>query len=362
MTDKRDLSFVRSLYGGYWNYDLKDFCYMINSYFPPQEMLGKIAARLSVLSKNYPSTNKYISLLLSNYLSLDVDNLVVANGASELVNAIGRLFIKNLTISIPTFDEYINRLRIQGKEVSLYRMEEEERFTIDMDSYIRFAEESNSNAVLFIRPNNPTGNLIPKTSMNYALQKLVNFDLVLVDESFIEFNAGERDASILELTRTYENLVIIKSLSKVYGIPGLRIGCAICGNINRIDMLRKELSIWNINSFAQCFIELLGDYRKEFEEACTKVVRATRELHTELSKLKCLYPYPTEANFVFCKLANNKSSTELATFLFENYGFLIYDCSNKTGLNSQFVRIASRTYEENGELLAAIRAWEEWRG
>jgi len=361
MTDKLDLSLIGALYGGYWNYDLKDFCYMINSYFPPQEMLDKIAAELSVLSRNYPSTNKHISLLLSNYLSLDVDNVVVANGASELVNVIGRLFIKKLAVPVPTFNEYINRLRIQGKEVSLYRMEEE-RFTIDMDSYIRFAEESNSNAVLFIRPNNPTGNLIPKTSMNYALQKLVNFDLVLVDESFIEFSATEKDASILEFIETYENLVIIKSLSKVYGIPGLRVGCAICGNINRIDMLRKELSIWNINSFAQYFIELLGDYRKEFEEACTKVVRATRELHAELSKLKCLYPYPTEANFVFCKLVNNMSSTELATFLFENYGFLIYDCSNKTSLNSQFVRMASRTYEENGELVAAIRAWEEWRG
>lgn len=330
---------------------------MINPYFPPQEMMDEIAGSLAALSRNYPSTNRHISLLLSNYLNQDVDKVVVANGASELISAIGYLFIKNLAIPIPTFDEYINRLRIQEKGVSLYKMEEES-FTLHLDSFIKFAEESGSNTVLLVRPNNPTGNLIAKTEVEHTLEKLAKFDVVLVDESFIEFAATKGNASVIEFVNAYDNIIVLKSLSKVYGVPGLRIGCAISGNVERMDTLRRQLPIWNINSFAQRFLELLEDYRVEFEESCVKTIWATQKLYMELSKLDCLYPYPTQANFVLCRLKNGATSSELATFLFENFGILICDCGTKAGLDSRFVRIASRDDEENGELIAAMRAWE----
>ena len=356
--DTPDLSFINTLYGGYWNYDLTDFRYMINPYFPPQEMLDTITASVGLLSRSYPSTNRHISKLFSDYLNLGVDEVVIANGASELISTIERLFIKKMAIPVPTFDEYINRLRFQGKPTSLYETKKEEDFKLDLDSYIRFAQESGSNAALFVRPNNPTGNLIPRAEMERALQKLAGFDLVLVDESFIEFSTMEGGASILESVRDYDNLIIVKSLSKVYGIPGLRLGCAICANSRRADMLREELPIWSVNSFAQRFVELLGGYREEFRESCRKTARATAGLHAELSRLECLRPYATEANFVLCELAGNARSTDLVAFLFEKYQLLIYDCSAKIGLDSRFIRISSRTEEENAELIAAIRAWE----
>ena len=356
--DTPDLSFINTLYGGYWNYDLTDFRYMINPYFPPQEMLDTIAASVGVLSRSYPSTNRHISKLLSDYLNLGVDEVVVANGASELISAIGSLFINRLAIAVPTFDEYINRLRSQGKPTSLYETKKEEHFKLDLDSYIQFAQESGSNAALFVRPNNPTGNLIPRADMERALPELTGLDLVLVDESFIEFSAAEGAASILESVRDYDNLIIVKSLSKVYGIPGLRLGCAICANSRRADMLREALPIWNVNSFAQRFVELLEGYREEFRESCRKTARATAGLYAELSGLECLRPYATEANFVLCELAGNARSGDLLAFLFENSRLLIYDCSTKIGLDSRFIRISSRTEEENAELIAAIRAWE----
>ena len=198
--------------------------------------------------------------------------------------------------------------------------------------------------------------------MEYALEKLANLDVVLVDESFIEFATTEGNASILESIRAYENTIVLRSLSKVYGVPGLRIGCAISENVERMDTLRRQLPIWNINSFAQCFLELLEDYQVEFEESCVKMVRATQKLYMELSKLDCLHPYPTQANFVLCQLRNGATSSELATFLFENFGILICDCSTKAGLDSRFVRIASRADEENRELIAAMRDWEGRRG
>jgi len=360
--DTPDLPFINTLYGGYWNYDLSDFRYLINRYFPPQEMLDTIAASVGVLSRSYPSTNRHISKLLSDYLNLGVDEVVVGNGASELISAIGSLFVKRLAVAVPTFDEYINRMRSQGKPTSLYKTKREENFKLDLDSYIQFARESRANAALFVRPNNPTGSLIPRAEMERALRKLAGLDLVLVDESFIEFSTTEGAASILESVRDYGNLIIVKSLSKVYGIPGLRLGCAICANSGRADMLRKVLPIWNVNSFAQRFVELLGGYRQEFGESCRKTARATAGLYAELSRLECLQPYATEANFVLCELAGNARSTDLVTFLFDEFRLLIHDCSTKTGLNPRFVRISSRTEEENAELIAAIRAWEAAKG
>jgi threonine-phosphate decarboxylase len=356
--DRPDLCFINTLYGGYWNYNLTDFRYMINPYFPPQEMLDTIAASVGVLSRSYPSTNRHISKLLADYLNLEADEVVVANGASELISAIGSLFISRLAIAVPTFDEYVNRLRLQGKPTSLYETKREEDFELDLDSYGQFARESGSNAALFVRPNNPTGNLIPRAEMERALRELAGFDMVLVDESFIEFSTAEGGASILESVRDYDNLIMVKSLSKVYGIPGLRLGCAICANSRRADTLRNALPIWNVNSFAQRFVELLASYREEFRESCRKTAGATAGLYTELARLECLRPYATAANFVLCELAGNARSTELVAFLFDRYRLLIYDCSAKTGLDSRFVRISSRTEEENAELIAAIRAWE----
>ena len=359
MSDRIELSTIDSLYGGYWNYDLKDFRYMINPYFPPKEMLDKMAANFSTLCKNYPSTNRYISELLLKDANINPGNIVITNGASELINVIGRLFVKKLAIPIPTFDEYINRLKIQGKCVSLYKMDKRHNFSLNVDSYITFARESNSDVVLFVRPNNPTGNLISITEMKHALDELADFNAIIVDESFMEFSSISGDTSILESTKTHKNLIVVKSLGKVYGVPGLRIGCAISGNDERIDMLRRELPIWNINSFAQRFIELSDNYREEFRESCLKTVSATQKLYAELSRLECLQPYTTEANFILCELTNNARSSDLVKSLFDNFGILIYDCSRKIGLDSHFIRIASRTDEENCDLVAAIRAWEE---
>lgn len=361
MSDRQDLASIRCLYGGYWKYELRDFCYMVNQYFPPQDMMAKMAERVSVLSKSYPSTNAHVSSLLADHMNLSAENVVIANGACELISVIGQQFVDRMAIPIPTFDEYINRLRIQGKEVCPYLMRKEEDFALDLDSYIEFAEGCNANTVLFQRPNNPTGNLIPKSAIERALDRLSAFDVVLIDESFIEFSGDREDASTQDLLDTLDNLIIVKSLSKVYGIPGLRIGCAVSANTGRMGMLRKLLPIWNINSFAQCFVESLSDYGEEFRESCVQTSKDTRGLHSELSMLQYLRPYETDANFVLCELTDGLQSSELAKSLFDEHRMLIHDCSVKAGLDSRFVRIASRTKAENGELIAALTNWRGWR-
>ena len=355
--EKLNLSFISSLYGGYWNYDLLDFCYMINPYFPPEGMLDEIVSNFISLSRNYPSTNWHISSLLSENMNIDLDNIVVGNGASELISAMSHLFIKNLAIPVPTFDEYPNRLRIQGKNASYFEIDKRS-FNLNPDSFVEFIKTSISNAALIIRPNNPTGQLISKKDTKYLLGELADLDLVIVDESFIDFVSSEKNPSVLEYINDYENLIVIKSLSKVYGIPGLRIGYAASGNAITMSALRKELPIWNVNSFAQYFIQLLGNYRKEYEHSCRRVMETTKKLYKKLRGVSYLHPYPTDANFVFCEIKNDFTSTDLTLTLFDKFNMLINDCSSKIGMDDRFVRIASRTEEENGELIDALRMGE----
>ena len=351
--EKSSLSFISSLYGGYWNYDLLDFCYMINPYFPPEEMLDEIVSNFIPLSKSYPSNNWHISSLLSENLNIDPSNIVVGNGASELISAMSHLFIRNLTIPVPTFDEYPNRLKIQGKDVSYFEIDKK-GFSLNPDSFVEFVKTSTSNAALIIQPNNPTGQLVSKKGMKYLLDELANLDLVIVDESFIDFVSSEKNPSVLECINDYENLIVIKSLSKVYGIPGLRLGYAASGNVITMSALRKELPIWNVNSFAQYFIQLLGNYRKEYEHSCRRVIETTKKLNKKLCGVSYLHPYPTDANFVFCETKNDFTSPDLTSTLFNKFNILINDCSSKIGMDDRFVRIASRTEEENRELIDAL--------
>jgi threonine-phosphate decarboxylase len=357
-TKKTELAFVNKLHGGYWNFELADFRYMVNPYFPPAEMLARLAGRVSTLSRSYPSTNTYISQVLSGYVGLDAENIVVSNGASELISAMSRLFIRRLAIPIPTYNEYINRLQIQNKDFELYRIQAEDGFTLNIDNYVDFARKTNSNAILFVRPNNPTGNLITLSDMESVISKLSGFDIVLVDESFIDFCVTQSNVSMMCYLKKCRNMIIIKSLGKSYGIPGLRLGYSASGNREISEALRRELPIWNINSFAQYFIELLDDYKQQFEESCVKTVATTGKLFEQLNQMQYLRPFKTECNFILCKLTRHKS-TDLVKYLYDNHNILIYDCAVKTGLDDSFVRISSRTASENNRLVRALKTWQE---
>ena len=351
--EHEDVRFLSSLYGGYWNYEIHDFCYMTNHYFPPDRLLEDIRARLVELIKSYPSTNWYLSSRLAEPMGLSQRELVVANGASELISVITQRFIQNLAIPVPSFDEFVNRARIQGKVVSPFPMTT--RFKLDIDEFIQHVRSTSANSALLIRPNNPTGNYVSKAELTHFLNSMRTLDLVLVDESFIEFVEAESSPSASDLMFEYPNLMILKSLSKNYGIPGLRLGYAAAGNADRIASLRSDLPIWNINSLAQFFLEEIGAYHEEFEDSCRRVRAATRRLREGLEEVPYLYPYPTQGNFVLCWVLYGFTAQELTDTLFERSQTLVNSCGSKYGLDDDFVRIACRTEEENDWLVEILK-------
>ena len=349
-----DVRAVSSLYGGFWNFEVQDFCYMTNRYFPPEEFFESLRSSLRTLVTSYPSTNRSLSSLLAGQLGVTSDELVVGNGASELISAITSLRVEHLAIPIPTFDEYRNRAESQGKRVSAYAMGAD--FELDVEAFIAHVRETAANSVVIVRPNNPTGTLVSKEEAVRMLGAFGDLDLVLVDESFLYFAGPDyRDLSVAGLIHEFPNLVVVNSMSKAYGVPGLRLGYAASGDAKLIARLRAELPIWSVNSLAQFFLERLGGYASGFAESCAQVTRATQALYRGLSGVSFLEPYPTRGNYVLCRSTSDLSGSEITARLFES-GFLVNDCSEKRGLDRRFFRIASRTAEENEELVRILLA------
>ena len=189
------------------------------------------------------------------------------------------------------------------------------------------------------------------------LRAFSDLDMVLVDESFLYFaGADYLDLSVAGLIHEFQNLVIVNSMSKAYGVPGLRLGYAASGNVRFIARLRAELPIWSINSLAQFFLERLGAYGSQFADSCAQVRRATDVLYRGLRSVPFLEPYPTRGNYVLCRTSSSLTGSGITARLFDEFGVLINDCSGKSGLDSRFFRIASRTTEENEELVRILLA------
>ena len=350
---QKERRYVSSLFGGFWQFDVKDFSYLVNPYFPPPAFMQSLGTKMEELVRSYPSTNWYISSLAAADVNLSHEELVIGNGASELISAIINRYVKNIAIPVLSFDEYINRAYIQDKSVSLYQMDEQ--YQLNIEECIHYVFNSGANSALIISPNNPTGVFIPRDSICYMLESFKALDLVIVDESFIDFVGSESNPSVIDMINDFPNLVIIKSLSKSYGIPGLRLGYVASSNREIITNLRKDVPIWSINSLAQFFLEQMGLYRKEFLQSCVDVRVAAKSLYSGLASIPYLHAYPSEGNFVLCRTLSGWTASDLTDRLFSKFGILINDCSRKNGLDGDFVRIASRTLEENTELVEALK-------
>jgi len=315
-------------------------------------MIEDMQARLPELIGSYPSTNWFLSSLMAAQVGLSEHELVVGNGASELINEVVSRYVNRLAVPVPTFEEFVNRAKILGREVCSFRPTE--RFDLDIDAFINHVSSTGSDSALFIRPNNPTGSYSSKSDLVYFLDRMRSLNLVLVDESFLDFVDAEPDPSALDLIHDYPNLLVLKSLSKNCGIPGIRLGYAATGDAGRLADLRKDLPIWSVNSFAQFFLEEMGDYKQAYDESCRQVREATKNLVRGLEKVPYLYPYPSQGNFVLCWILYGFTGQELAERLYEDCNVLVNDCGSKEGLEDNFIRIACRTEEDNGRLVEAL--------
>ena len=347
------LSLMQGRYGGYWRYpQLIDFCYLVNPYFPPQKMIDEIKASFEKLLTQYPSGMRVNSLLAAKNFGVHQENIVVGNGAAELIKSLMTSFIGKCGFIRPTFEEYPNRYK---KEEIISFVPCNNDFSYTAADLIGYFDDKCINELIVVNPDNPSGNYIPKSDLLQliAWAKTKNIKLV-IDESFADFSDEENNTLInQELLDENPNLYVVKSISKSYGVPGLRLGVLASGNIEDIANMKKDVAIWNINSFGEFYMQIEEKYKKYYAIALEKFRVERARFQTELSRIKGIRVIPSQANYIMFEL-EDLGATELTKRLFEKHNLLIKDLSSKIH-DGQYVRVAIRNSVDNNILLDALK-------
>lgn len=352
--DDEKLSLIQGRYGGYWRYPrLIDFCYLVNPYFPPQKLVDEIKANFETLLTQYPSGMRVNSLLASKNFEIHQENIVVGNGAAELIKSLMGILKGKVGFIRPTFEEYPNRY---DKDNSVVFTPMNEDFSYGVEDLINFFADKEVENIVLINPDNPTGNYINKTEVirfiNWTKDNKIN---LILDESFVDF-ADELDSTLIEqdIIDNNPHLYVMKSISKSYGVPGIRLGVLVSGNVEVIDKLKKDVAIWNINSFGEFYMQIAEKYKKDYEHALIKI-RAQREyFQNKLSEIQGLRVIPSQANYIMVELLGEVTAKALTKNLLVKYNLFVKDLSSKLG-GKQFLRLAVRDKEDNDKLIQALK-------
>lgn len=351
--EEEKMALLQNRYGGYWRYPhLIDFCYLVNPYFPPKKLMDEIKASFETLLTQYPSGMGVNSLLAAKNFGVNKENIVVGNGAAELIKVLMEDLHGNVGFIRPTFEEYPNRY---NKENEVVYIPSNENFSYTADDIMNFFEYKEIQALLVINPDNPSGNYIPKADILRLVEWTKNKGIkLIVDESFVDF-ADELDSTIIEQNILEDNkhLYVMKSISKSYGVPGIRLGVLASGDQEMIDKMKKAVSIWNINSFGEFYMQIYEKYKKDYAKALEMFRNERNRLVSELSKIDSIRVIPSQANYVMVELLNGMSAKEFTKKMLLGYKLIVKDLSKK--VNGEYLRLAVRNSEDNDILLKAIK-------
>ena len=368
--DKQDLDIAEALfaddeqlmqkfysrYGGFWRFPkMLDFCYLVNPFFPSQRMLDEMKTSFQTLLTEYPSGMKVNTLLASKCWGVSEKYIVPGNGAAELIKILMDNLNGKLGVIRPSFEEYPNRY--QGEVVTFIPQNSDFRYT-GQDIIDYYANKDIAN-LLLINPDNPSGNFIPKDDiLKVADWCKLNQVRFIVDESFVDFSEDYEICSMLDDTilESYPNMIVVKSISKSYGVPGLRLGIMASADEILIKEAKKYVSIWNINSFAEFFMQIFTKYSKDYHKACGSFQAERADFLSKLYEIPFIHVMPTQANFVLCEVKEPYSSMEIVKRMLREHNILLSACSAKKGLQGgKYLRIAIRGHQDNARLIEAFK-------
>ena len=385
--DKQDLDIAEALfadekdvlrkyygrYGGFWRFpQMLDFCYLVNPYFPSRRMKDELRANFDTLLTEYPSGMKVNTLIASKCFGVSEPYIVPGNGAAELIKVLMEDSIKvegqtsnlksqisNLKIGFvrPTFEEYPNRYE-KDAQVTFVPQNEDYRYTAD--DLMAFFGDKDIRQLMVINPDNPSGNFIPKVDVLRLAQWCEEKEIrLVVDESFVDFSKDYATNSLLsdETLEQYPHMAVMKSISKSYGVPGLRLGILASADKQLISRIKKEVSIWNLNSFAEFFMQIYNKHEKDYQRACAKFVAERDSFEQQLRQIPFLRVMPTEANYFLCEVLPPYTASEIVIRMLKQHNILTRDCSLKPGLDpqKQYMRIAVRNHEDNTRLIEGLK-------
>lgn len=346
-------------YGGYWRYPkMLDFCYLVNPYFPNQKLIAEMQANFQTLLTQYPSGMQVNSLVAAKNFGLKESQVIVGNGAAELIKSLMETITGKVGVLHPSFEEYANR---KNREDLVSCVPSNLNFTYSADELMSFFDNKDIQTLLIVNPDNPSGNYIKKADVlrlcAWAKDKQIR---LIIDESFVDFVDVEEDKSLLEQQLLNENphLFVVKSISKSYGVPGLRLGIIASGDQEMIARMKKDVAIWNINSFAEFYMQIYEKYQSVYKTALQAFYESRKRFIQKLSDISFLRVIPSQANYVLCEVQVPMTSKALTVKLLEK-NILIKDLADKNGFGGkQYVRIAVRDDKDNQTLIEALKTLE----
>lgn len=372
--DKQDLDIAEALfsepetllkkyytrYGGFWRFpQMLDFCYLVNPYFRRSKIIDELEANFRTLLGEYPSGMKVNTLLASKCWGVKEDYIIPGNGAAELIKALMENIEGNLGIIRPTFEEYPNRF--DEKKVVAF-VPQNRNFRYGIDDLIEFFGKNHVESLLLINPDNPSGNFIPIGDIcklaGWCEKKKIR---LIVDESFVDFCEQWETSSLLNnnYLDAYPHMIVMKSISKSYGVPGLRLGILASADSVLITKMQKQVSIWNINSFAEFFMQIFTKYEKDYKKACARFIDVRADFLKELNRIPYLHVMPTQANFVLCEVLAPYTANDIALLLLKNHNILVSACRAKKGIApNKYIRLAVRDTCDNHRLIDALKKIE----
>ena len=370
--DKQDLDIAEALfadekdvlpkyygrYGGFWRFPkMLDYCYLVNPYFNESRIIDELEAYFRTLIAEYPSGMKVNTLLASKCWGVKEDYIIPGNGAAELIKALMEMLPGTLGVIRPTFEEYPNR-REKDNLVTFIPQNEDYRYSAA--DLITFFSEHRPDNIVLINPDNPSGNFIPTSDvMTLAAWCQEQNIRLVVDESFVDFSVDYENNSLLhdQILEAYPTMVVMKSISKSYGVPGIRLGILCSADTDLIARMKKKVSIWNINSFAEYFMQIFSKYEKEYHRACQRFIDERDDFERQLRQIPFFRVIPSQANYFLCEVLPPKNAAQLVVTMLKRHNILMRDCSGKVGLDSnrQYMRIAVRSHADNARLIAALK-------
>jgi len=353
-TQAEKYEYISNQHGGYYRHNFTDHAYLYNLYFPPKAVFTHLKDNIHNLVLNYPMAQDALAELIGEIITQPTERIIVGNGASELIKILSRHLAKRMIVPVPSFNEYVNAAP-EGQVVEFPL--EFPSFHLDIDKFATEAMKVEADIAVVVTPNNPTSLLVPKADLIRLAQKLGKHNcMLIIDESFLDFADDSDNITLEHEIQNFPNMAIIKSMSKAYGICGLRIGYMLTANSAFADSVREEVPIWNINGFAEEFLRILPRYRQEFEDSCEKVKSDRDIFYEKLCTIEGMTVFKPDANYIFCRLPDTAlSGPEVTKRLFIEHNIYIKDSAGKTQPDAtRYIRIASRTNEENSKLIEAL--------
>lgn len=349
-----DLEKIEKIYG-IRKEEITSFSANVNplgiSYKLKKELPSHIDAISSYPDREYTALRKAIS----SYIETDYQNILVGNGSTELISLVIQLMKpKKALIVGPTYSEYEHEISLGGGRSHYFRLRESDDFILQEDALFD-ALTSDTDLLVVCNPNNPTSSQITRKTMRNILDHCKEKGIfVMVDETYVEFSQNSNEITSIPLTRYYNNIIILRGISKFFAAPGLRLGYAICGNQQLMRELDSFKNPWTINSLAAIAGEIMFTDKAYIKDTIHLISSERERICSILDKCSAVKYYPPHANFILLRILKENVTSEDLFDVAIRRGFMIRDCSSFPFLDNKYIRFCFMNKKDNDALLDTL--------